>query len=220
MSIPVISEFPTQPSSLSPQRHLPQMEALIVEPLGFPSTSQNVPFSMAYSTMVNTQPANLPTNYRSLAETIGFDRPLANLIQFEKLDLSSVPNTVPHSVTPSNIPPPSTLKRPIDLAQHGTSHVQTSSSSTRNRVVTQPSQPMLNPIIMHSPIQHAVNTIATQHPVSSQVMIPPSEVPIQQPTVTVPQFAVMVPHQPQSTTWASQSQHLSTTTFFASSTYS
>ena len=59
MSILVISELPTQPSSLSPQRHLPQMEALTVKSLGFPSTSQNVPFSMAYSTMVNTQPTNL-----------------------------------------------------------------------------------------------------------------------------------------------------------------
>ena len=82
--------------------------------------------------MVNTQPTNLPTYYRSVVNTIGLDRPLADLIQFGRLDLSSFPNTVPHSVASSNIPPPSTLTRPPDLIQHGTSHVQTLSSSTRN----------------------------------------------------------------------------------------
>lgn len=75
--------------------------------------------------MVNTQPSNISTNYRSLADKIGFDRPLANLIQFGRLDLSSVPNTIPHSVASSNIPPPLTLTRPTNLTQHGTSHVQT-----------------------------------------------------------------------------------------------
>ena len=135
--------------------------------------------------MVNTQLANILTNYRSLAETIGLDRPLTNLIQFGGLDLSSVPSTLPHLVASSNIPPPSTLTRPTDLAQHGTSHVQTSSSSTRNIVITQPSQPTMNPITMHSPIQHAVIMIGTQHPVSSQVMIPPAGVPVQQPMVIV-----------------------------------
>lgn len=54
MSILVIGKFPTQPSSLSPKRYLPHMDKLIVESLGFPSTSQNVRFSMAYLTMVNT----------------------------------------------------------------------------------------------------------------------------------------------------------------------
>jgi hypothetical protein len=39
MSILVISEFPIQPSSLSPQRYLPHMETLNIEYLGFPSTS-------------------------------------------------------------------------------------------------------------------------------------------------------------------------------------
>ena len=136
--------------------------------------------------MVNTQPANLLKNYRSLANTIGLDRPLADLIQFGRLDLSLVPNIVPHSVASSNIPPPSTSKRLIDLTQHGTSHVQTSSSSTRNRVVTKPSQPVMNPIIIHLVVQHAVNMIGTQHPVSSQVMIPPSGVLVRQPMVTIP----------------------------------
>ena len=45
---------------------------------------------------------------------------------------------------------------------------------------------MMNPITIHSPVQHAVNTIGTQHHVSSQVMIPPSGVLVQQPTVTIP----------------------------------
>ena len=97
MSILVISELPTQTSSLPPQRYLPHIEALTIESLGFPSTSHNVPFSMENSTMVNTQPTNLLENYRSLVDTIGLDRPLADLIQFGRLDLSSVPNTVPHS---------------------------------------------------------------------------------------------------------------------------
>jgi hypothetical protein len=165
---------------------------------------------MAYSTIINTQPSNLPKNYRSLANTIGLDRPLADIIQFGRLYLSSIPNILPQSVASSKIPPPSTLKRPIDLAQHGRSHVQTSSSSTRNRVITQPLQPVMNPIIMHSPVQHAVNTIGTQHHVSSQLIIPPSGVLVQQPTVIVPQSAVIVPHQPQLVTWAPQSQHILT----------
>ena len=94
----VIVELPTQTYSLSHQRYLPHIEALITESLGFPSTSQNVTFAMANSTIVNTQLADLPTNYRTLADTIGFDRPLADLIQFGRLDLSSVPITIPHSV--------------------------------------------------------------------------------------------------------------------------
>ena len=39
MSSSVIIEFPTQTSSLSPQRYYPHIEALTVESLGFPSTS-------------------------------------------------------------------------------------------------------------------------------------------------------------------------------------
>ena len=139
MSIPVINEFPTQSSSLSPQRYLPHIEELIVESLVFPSSSQNVPLSMENLTMVNTQPANLLENYRSLADTIGIDRPLADLIQFGRLDLSSVPNNVPHSVASSNIPPPLTLTRLTELTQHGASQVQTSSSNIRNRIVAQTS---------------------------------------------------------------------------------
>ena len=149
---------------------------------------------MENSTMVNTQLANLLENYRSLVDTIGFDRPLADLIQFGWLDLSLVPNTIPHLVAPSNIPPPSTLTRSTDLTQHGTNQVQTSLSSIRNWVITQSSQLVMNPITIHSPIQHAVNTIGTQHPISSQVMIQSSEVLIQQPMVIVPPFVVMVPH--------------------------
>lgn len=139
MSIPVINELPTQPSSLSPQRYFPHMETLTVKSLGFPSTSHNVPFLMAYLTMVNTQLSNLPTNNRSLVDTIGLDQPLANLIQFGRLDLSLISNTVSHLVASSNSPPPLTLIRLTNLTQHCTSHVQTSSSSTRNRVITQPS---------------------------------------------------------------------------------
>jgi hypothetical protein len=39
VSVLVIIEFPTQSSSLSPQRYLPHIEALTIESLGFPSTS-------------------------------------------------------------------------------------------------------------------------------------------------------------------------------------
>ena len=52
--------------------------------------------------------------------------------------------------------------------------------------------------------------IGTQHPVSGQVMIPPSGVSVQQPTVSVPQSVVMVPHQPQFVTWAPQPQNILT----------
>ena len=86
----VIVELPTQTFLLSHQKYLPHIEALTTESLVFPSTSQNVPFSMANSTMLNTQPADLPTNYQALADTIGLDRPLVNLIQFGILDLRSV----------------------------------------------------------------------------------------------------------------------------------
>lgn len=86
--------------------------------------------------------------------------------------MSLVPNVVPHSVSSSNIPTPSTLIRSVDLAQHGTSRIPTPSSSIRNRVVTQPSQPGMNPVTIHSPIQHVVSTIGTQHSAPSQVMIP------------------------------------------------
>ena len=186
MSILVINELPTQTYSLSPQRYLPHIEALTVESLGYPSSYHNVPLSLENSTMVNIQSSNLLVNYRSLADTIGFDQSLDDLIQFGILDLSSVLNTVPHFISSSNIPPPLTLKRPYDLTQHGRSQVQTSLSSIRNRVITQPSQPVMNSITIHSLVQYAVNTIGTQHPVSSQVMIPPSGVLIQPPTVIVP----------------------------------
>lgn len=72
----VIVELPTQTSSLSHQMYLPHIEVLTVDSLGFPSTSQNVPFSMENSTMVNTQPVDLLVNYRTLADTIGIDQPL------------------------------------------------------------------------------------------------------------------------------------------------
>ena len=73
MNILVIVALPTQTSSLSHQWYLPHIEALTAESLGFPSTSKNVPFSMTNSTMVNTQLADLPTNYRALVDTIGLD---------------------------------------------------------------------------------------------------------------------------------------------------
>ena len=66
---------------------------------------------------------------------------------------------------------------------------------------------MMNPITIHSLVQHALNMIGTQHLISSQVMIPPPGVPVQQITVIVPHFVVMVSHQPQSTTWAPRLQH-------------
>ena len=120
MNSPVIVDLPIQTSSLSHQRYLPHIEAVTAESLGFPSTSQNVHFSMENSTMVNTQPTYLLANYRTLADTIGLDRPLSNLIQFGRLELSSVPNFVPHSVASPNIPTPLTLLRMANLTQHGT----------------------------------------------------------------------------------------------------
>lgn len=70
---------------------------------------------------------------------------------------------------------------------------------------------MMNPITIHSPLQHVVNMIGIQHPISSQVMIPPSGVLIQQPMITIPHSAIMVPHHPQSMTWAPQPQNIPTT---------
>ena len=87
---------------------------------------------MANLTIVNTQPVDLPTNYKSLEDTIGLDLPLDDLIQFGRLDLSSIPNVVPHSFASSNIHTLSTGIRPAHLAQHDTSRVPTPSSSIRN----------------------------------------------------------------------------------------
>ena len=71
------------------------------------------------------------------------------------------------------------------------------------------------PVIIHSPSQHAVNTIVTQHFASSQVVIPQTRVLVQhpavtvnQPMVTVPQLVVIVQHQPQSIPWAPQTRNL------------
>lgn len=82
--------------------------------------------------MVTTQHVDLPTNYRSLVDTIGLDQPLGDLIQFGRLHLSLVPNIVPHSIASSNIPTPLPLIIPTDLAQHGTRRVPTPSLNIRN----------------------------------------------------------------------------------------
>ena len=124
---------------------------------------------------------------------IGFDLPLSDLVQFGRLDLNQVPNTLPHSISLLNIPAPSTFVRPADLSQHGTSQTPTPSLNVRNRVVTQVAQPMMNPVTPHSLVQHAVNTIGTQHSSSSQVVIPQTRVSVQQPVVTVNQPVVIVP---------------------------
>jgi hypothetical protein len=137
MNSQVIVEVPTQKYTLSHQRYTPQTEELTLESLGLPSTSQNAPFSMAILTMINTQHVGLPANYKTLADTIGFDQPFSNLIQFDRLDLNSIPNTLPHSISLPNIPAPLTLLTPTDLNQHGTYQVPTPSSNVRNRVVTQ-----------------------------------------------------------------------------------
>ena len=68
MNSMVIVELPTQTSSLSHQMYLPHIEELTTESVGFPSTSQNVPFFMENSTIVYTQLADLPTNYRALVD--------------------------------------------------------------------------------------------------------------------------------------------------------
>ena len=100
-------------------------------------------------------------------------------MQFGRLDLSSFRNVVPHSVASSNIPTPWTFLRPIDLTQHGKRQVSTLSPSIRNRFITLPYQPMMSPVTIHSPIQHAMNTIGTQHSASSQVVIPQTGVLVQ-----------------------------------------
>ena len=96
MNSPMIVELPTQTFLLSHQKYLPHIEALTTESLVFPSTSQNVSFSMANSTMVNTQPSDIPSNYSTLVDTIGHNRPLADLNQFGRLDLNLVPDTLSH----------------------------------------------------------------------------------------------------------------------------
>ena len=84
------------------------------------------------------------------------------------------------------------MLRPDDLTQHSTSWVPTSSSSIRNQVVTEASQPVMNPITIHSPFQHAMNIIGTQHYASSQVVIPQTGVSVQQPAVIVNQPTVTI----------------------------
>ena len=121
---------------------------------------------------MNTQHTCLTTNYRTLADSIGFDQPLSNLIQFGRLDFNSVPNAIPHSISSPNIRTPSTLLIPTDLNLHGTSRVPTPSLNVTNRVVTQATQPLMNPMTPHSPAQHAVNTIGIQHSAPSRVVIP------------------------------------------------
>ena len=63
---------------------------------------------------------------------VGLDRPLADLIQFGRLDLNSPPVTLLQTVPQSSIPTTWALLRPNDLNQHSTSQVPTSSSSSRN----------------------------------------------------------------------------------------
>ena len=64
---------------------------------------------------------------------------------------------------------------------------------------------MMNLITTHSCVQHAVNTIGTQHSTSSQVVIPQPQVSVHQPIATINQYVgivlqsmVMVQCQPQS----------------------
>ena len=127
---------------------------------------------MATLAIVNTQLADLLENYKTLVDTIGLDRPLSDLIQFGRLGLKSIPNTLPQSISSSDILSPLTLLRPDNLKLHGTSQVPTPSLSVRNRIVTQDAQPMMNLVTTHSPVQHAMNTIGIQHSPSSQVVIP------------------------------------------------
>ena len=102
-----------------------------------------------------------------MADTIGLDRLFADLIHFGRLDFNSPPLTLPHTVPQSSIPTTWALLRPNDLNQHSTSQVSTLPSSSRNQVVTQTTQPMVNLVIVHSPIQHAVNIVVTNLPTHS-----------------------------------------------------
>ena len=95
------------------------------------------------------------------------DRPLADLIQFGRLDLNSSPITLLHILPLSSIPTTWTLLKPNDLNQHETSQVATSPSSSRNRVVTQNAKPIVNPVTFHSPVQHGVNTVVINYPTHS-----------------------------------------------------
>jgi len=189
----VIVEVLTQTSTLLHQRYTPQIGELTLESLGLPPTSQNAPFSMVISTMLNTQHASVPSNYRTLSDTIGFDWLLVDLIQFRGLDLNLVPNTLPHSISSPNNPTPSRFLRTDGFNQHGTSEVPTLSSNVRNRIVSQVSQPLINPATPHSPIQHSVNTIGTQHSSPSRVVIPQPRAMVHQPIVIVHQSTMIVP---------------------------
>ena len=102
-----------------------------------------------------------------MADTVGFNRPLANLIQFGRLDLNSPPITLPHTMPKSSIPTTWAFLGPNDLNQHSTSQVATSPSISRNQVVTQIAQPVVIPVTVHSPVQHSVNTIVTNIPTHS-----------------------------------------------------
>ena len=87
------------------------------------------------------------------------------------------------------------------MNQRSISQVTTSPSSSRNGVVTQTAQPMVNPVIVHSPIQHMVNIVVANIPTHSQVVtsqvretpkhpivkIPPSRVTLPQLTTTIVQ---------------------------------
>lgn len=85
------------------------------------------------------------------------------------------------------------LLRPNDLEKHNISQVATSPSTSRNQVVTQTSQSVVNPMIIHSPIQHVVNIVVTNLLTHSRMVTPQPRVIVQQIMVTIPPYGVTLP---------------------------
>ena len=52
---------------------------------------------------------------------------------------------------------------------------------------------MVNHVIVHSPIQHAVNAIVTNLPTNSQVVTPQPRVMVQKPVVTIQPSGATLP---------------------------
>lgn len=143
------------------QRYTLEIDEPTLKLVWFPSTTKSGIVPITIATKKNPQHIGLLANYQSLDDTIGLDWPLATLIQFGRLDLNSPPITLLHTIPQSPIPITWVFLWPNDLNKHGTNQVATSPSSSRNWVVTQTAQPTVNPMIVHSPVQHAVNTFGT-----------------------------------------------------------
>ena len=81
------------------QRIVPHIQETNLDFETFPPLTQNVTPSVENFDL-DTQQTGLPTNYRTLGESIGFDRPLADLIQFGRVDLNAPTTTPSHPIVP------------------------------------------------------------------------------------------------------------------------